>query len=299
MEFKQMTRADLESLEYLYSISKVGGKSALIRMCKEKELIPDVVNEFEEDFTKEMFNNSPRMKYLVICSFPELFDIKLWKENKNKSLEPLSHESFYNKLSEKEVLDILMASDPYLITQDVHNFLMEHGTKNIKDIILSRSKREISTYEVINSKDKFNGTTLLNSTFREALSENDMIKLVTVKPCEMDLVIPAIAFKANVSWQKKILNMIKTGEIKIVKSGNQMEATLKVMLTAISSAVIDDVLKLILEYSPNALSYNILEYILDKGIIELSGCEILEEKYRQNNLLNKLNRYKETLEDLF
>jgi hypothetical protein len=254
-KLKEISSSEIETLKYMLSLY-YSKKEELISMQCKRYIITDLfMLEFFEYVTKESFSTSPGLKYSLIDKYKELFDLQLWINNKEKSLEPLLHSDF--NMGPESLNKIFETVNPINITKEIYEKYKGILTKESKEKIVNESS--ITDEELIkNNYDSLNEKIFKNKKINIKWTNSLIEDIFNNKLLTVKFVIAALYDNNDFGFIKRML----TTDFRYNQNGETFDTELKNFINKISENYIGYLFDLLKKYSPNALSYTILNYVL-------------------------------------
>jgi hypothetical protein len=287
---KEITSREIETLKYMFRTFPEGTRKTLIEsQCMKYIITPDFVIEFLPYISKESFSTSPGLKYGIIERFPELFDYNSWKTNREKELEPLLNDEFLNSYAKtnEEVESILLSSNPSNITKEIFDKYFEKLSDNVKSYFVNNSK--LTSEEMVRKYPSAINEDIFKNKYAEIEWSNSLIEhILKNKKLTVKFLFTILLHSNNPKFVNDILNR----DLNIERTANTFDLELKNFLFSLHADNFQRVFQLLDTYSPNAITYSVLERILDLNDF-LSEKFLIEniEYFKKNNLLPKLAQY--------
>lgn len=287
-----MKESTIEALKYIRDLSGTGIQNAVRDTCKKEQLNDEFINEFRAYITPEMFSTSYMLTAEMANAYPNLFDIEAWKASDRKSMAVLLSEDIRSKFTSKEIAEMLYGMDANEMTDELFNTLLESEHGDAIEILIRRYPKPLSASFILEHSDCLSSAFFSVEKRTANLSNNDLETILKSQPRTMEFFISVILRVKNndVAWQKRMLNEIGS-KIHIFSTAGTFDKTLITAMKELHPTLLDDILLNVRQYADNALSYTVLEYILQW--VELPENTVLEliPYFRRNMLVNALAKY--------
>jgi hypothetical protein len=286
---KEITQSEIETLKYMFSTFPESTRKTLIEnQCQKYVLTDDFIREFKDYIQSVNFSKSPELLYSMIQKHKDIFDINAWLSYPDRSLEPMLHDEFVTEYLAKDNIDmVLMTTRAAQITKEVfQKYFLTLGS-DARSYLLNSSK--ITSEEFLKQyiedidenifKNKYIKIDWSNTLIEHILSN----KTLTVK------------FLVNILMQTKDIGFIKRmleSNFNYKQTGETFDNDLKNFLFNIHQDYFPLVFKRLEEHSPNAITYSVLERMLEiNNFIEEEFLIQNVEHFIRNGLTPKLAQY--------
>jgi hypothetical protein len=287
---KEITSREIETLKYMFKTFPEGTRKTLIEnQCTKYTITAEFVNEFLPYITKESFSISPELKYSLIKLFPQMFDYTSWKANKLKNLEPLLNEEFVESFAStnEEIESILLSTNASNITKEIYEKYFEKLSDNVKAYFVNNSM--ITSEEMVRKYPSVVNEEIFKNKHANIEWSNSLIDYILInKKLTVKFLFLLLSQTKDLGFVSSVLNR----ELDILETGETFDSELKHFLFSLHTSNFQRVFQLLNEYSPNAISYSVLERVLDLNDF-LSENFLIEniEHFKRHNLTNKVGQY--------
>jgi len=279
--FKLATESDIESIKFILRnyVDFEKKQDLLDIQCKKYKINSDFVREFQEFIKKEAFSTSPGLSYDVIKQFPNLFDINIWINSKEKSLEPLLDDEFSQKLSSDEIGNSIKLSNPTLITEDIFNKFFNDISEEYKEILVNRSTLAANSgflekYSAYVNEEIFKNLKI-RIDWTNALIEN----ILTNKSLTFKFLITALSQSDDLAFIKR---MLTSTDLTFKPSGGTLDQEMKILINRLPEDYLEALFSCAQKENANALSYEVLQHVLK-----------MNDELTEQFILDYINQFKE------
>lgn len=287
-----MKESTIEALKYIRDLPGTGIQNAVRDTCRKEQLNDEFINEFRVYITPEMFSTSYMLTGEMANAHPDLFDIEAWKASDTRSMAVLLSENIRSKFTSKEIAEMLYEMNANEMTDELFNTLFESYHGDAREILMQRSPKPLSASFILEHSDCLSSAFFSIGKRTMNLSNSDFEAILKSQSRTMEFFISVILRAKNndIAWQKRMLSEIGS-KIHIFSTAGTFDKTLISAMKELHPTLLDDVLLNVKQYADNALSYTVLEYILQW--VELPEDTILEliPYFRRNMLVNALAKY--------
>ena len=270
---KTVTSDVIETLKYMLSTFPESNSSDLVSIQAEKyKLTRDFINEFYGNLTKEAFSTSPDLEWELIKEYPEFFDYIIWLRKTNKTLEPLLHDDFV-KLYSVNVEEVITTASPKSLSIEIFKKYFSVLNHNARSVIINSSV--ITNEELVRLYPALVNENIFSNLYAKIDWTNDLIEHV-MKNKELNgrFVTLLLSRTKDMAF---IERMLTTESFTYKQEGSTFDTELKNFLLNIPAVLYEAVFNVLRKYSPNAISYEVLQFIL-------STNDFLPEKFIIDNL---------------
>lgn len=292
---KTITPELIEAIKNLGSFSKDTLKNTVSRTCYEYVLNEDFVDEFSSEISKQDFSTSLDLSRELVESHPELFDRDIWVRH-GRSIYPLLSGDILNSLTEDQVVNIINRT--HQMDKTFFKELLEKVNVNERKLLMKDFSRYMNGDLFIKYCDEIPTETFYNPDVFTKLSTDTFEKILKRMPHKIDYVLGITCAKNDVGWQTKILKEAINGEIPVEVSGSTYDTEFENILNAINFNNYKMMFELLLKYAPNSLNPALLTKLISKHPDE-ELCRMLYEAYKRCGMKNTIDKYIESLGELF
>jgi hypothetical protein len=287
---KEITSKEIETLKYMFRTFPEATRKTLIEnQCSKYIINVEFINEFLPYITKESFSTSPELKYFLIKLFPQMFDYISWKANKNKNLEPLLNDEFASSFANtnEEIESILMSTNASNITKEIYDKYFEKISANGQAYFVNNST--IASEEMVRKYPSVVNDEIFRNKHAKIEWSNSLIDYILAnKKLTVKFLFSLLSQTKDLGFINSVLNR----ELDILETGETFDSELKNFLFGLHTDNFQRVFQLLAKYSPNAISYSVLERVLDLNDF-LSEDFLIEniEYFKRHNLTSKVAQY--------
>jgi hypothetical protein len=277
---KKVTESDIESISFILKNFKDQEKKVgLITMQSKKFLLTyEFIREFKEYMTKESFSSSPGINYQLIKYFPELFDVNLWANSSEKSLEPLLHEEFTEELPPLIIGRSFETCKADLITKEIYDKFSLIIPEQTKVHIVNNTSLADDINFLMENISVINESLLDNPRLKIDWTNDLIEKILTNKELTFKFVVKILSKTTDFAF---IERMLKTSFI-YKQTGGTLDDDLRLFIKKLPEDYLEPLFDCAKINNPNALSYAVLQYILK-----------MKDEISEQFLLDYINEFKE------
>jgi hypothetical protein len=287
---KDLTSTEIESIKFI--MNSYSEKSKLIDIqLKKYNLNTDFMREFGQYISQESFSSSPGLTYELIKSYSELFDKDIWLNSPTKSLDPLRYDEFLDIIGEENIEKILLNINASQLSEDI--FLKYFNNTNVstdaKKKLINSTNFTLTPEFIIENAEYITEKIFTNVRNKVKWDRHLVEGVFNNKELTMLFFINALLMIDDLGFIKR---MLEENSLKFAVTGGTFDSELKSFITFLPDSYMGPLFDKITQYSKNALSYNVLEHLLDMKDF-LTEEFLLEyiQPFKDNALQGKLASY--------
>jgi hypothetical protein len=286
---KTITQSEINTLKYMFGTFPESTRKTLIEnQCAKYKITTDFVREFKEYITKQSFSTSPELTSEMIFAHNDLFDYNVWKNNKNKTLQPLLDDTFVEKyVGTDSIEDIILLTEHSALTVEMFNKYFEKLGNNVKSLAVNSS--QLTTEELVRTyPDLVNEKIFSNKHVKFEWTNSLIEHILNNKQLNTKFLISILSKTKDFGFMEEMLNR----DFNYVQSGGTFDEELKTFLFNLPADYYGLIFDVVAKNSPNALTYSVLERVLDFNDF-LSEQFLIEnvEHFNRAGLFGKLAEY--------
>lgn len=286
---KEITRSEIETMKYMFSTFPESTRKTLVsNQCQKYKLTDEFVSEFREYITSVDFSTSPELDYRTLANHKELFDIDAWLSNSTKSLEPMLHEEFVGEyLVGKDIDSVLLGVKPSQITTEVFEAYFGRLSDKARSFFLNSSR--VTSEELVRKHPSDVSEEIFKNKFVKIDWSNALIEhILTNKKLTVRFLVSALSQTKDLGFIKRML----TTELDYADSNDTFDMELKGFLMGIHQDYFQLVFSLLEKHSPNAITYSVLERMLEiNNFLDEDFLVQNAEHFLRNGMLSQLAQY--------
>jgi len=277
VKYKKITSGDIGAIKLLFN-SHPNKNEFIISQCKKFQLSAEFMAEFSNYVSKEAFSESPELTYSLIKQYSDKFDLALWLNSINKSLEPLTHDGFTSQLSGDHINLALSNADKNALTEEVFNKHESVLNNDIKKIFVNSTKLSNNEAFLLENINLVNSSIFLNKDLSLNFSNVLIEKILTNKKLiNFGFMIELLTQSNDIAFVKRMLET----EFDIQKSGETSDYVIKNFISKFPDVYMSIFFEAALKYSPNSISYDVMDHLLK-----------MKENLTEEFLLSNINLFK-------
>jgi len=263
-------------------------KTLIENQCAKYKITSDFVREFKEYITKQSFSTSPELTSEMILAYDDLYDYNSWKNNKNKTLQPLLDDAFVQKyVGTDSIEDIILSTETTALTTEIFTKYFEKLGANVKSLIINSS--QLTNEELIRKYPDLVNEKIFSNKHVKFEWTNSLIEYILQnKQLTSRFLINILSKTKDFGFMEEMLNK----DFNYTQSGGTFDEELKNFLFNLPADYYGLIFDVLSKHSPNALTYAVLERVLEYNDF-LSEQFLIEnvEHFNRAGLFGKIAEY--------
>ena len=310
---KTTTNDVITSTELL--LSYASNKREIIKGIALSHRLTDAfISTFREHIDKDVFTLSYKLTPEMSSDYPDLFDRNIFVENLSMlicrnmlSIEMLSDyiddvKEIKNNEGdcdgdecdncseiEDHIIDIIRTADKSSMTTDILTPIIGVFSESVTEFLLKRTDDDEikNTIMLLLSIDDESHLTSSTMKYLDNATKEDILGTDDVNPEDF---INTLSGSSDYGWIRKLLNKVKSGEIKLRKTTVDFSKTAITVVANLPEDLAKEVLVL-RKYMPYALNGKVFQWILENKDYSESTLVYLINDFKAAGLYFKLKQY--------
>jgi len=290
MTIKTITPSEIATLKYMFQTFPESTRKTLIEnQCAKYSITTDFVREFRDYISAKDFTSSPNLSSSMILAHENLFDFNVWKDIKNKSLEPLMSDDFVMKYiqDDSEIEKIILKTDISNMSTGLFEKYFGKLSEIVKSYIINTSN--ITSEELVRKYPGLLDEFIFKNRNLKVEWTNSLIEhILKNKKLRVRFMISILSQTKDLAFMRRMLET----DFDYENTGDTFDVELKSYLINIPQDYYPLVFARVVDHSPNAVTYDVLRTMLDMND-SLSEEFLVQnvEHFIRNGLTARLAEY--------
>jgi len=293
---KEITYKEMNSLNYLINSANIIESRDTIEelvgsIASEFKINDTFVDKFHEYITPKIFSESNSISNDMISKYEGLFDKQFWIESPNKSLDNILDEKFLStyELDNADINKVFLSANREMLNKEVIEKFFKTLDKDTKKIIMNRVPDVIDIKFIILQSEDLTVDIFNNEAIRNIWTKESIEKIFRNKEkLPLNFFFRGIIEVDNYAWQKRMLN---STDFNFVSGAGTFDIELLKTIDSLHENLIPQVINLCTLYAGNALTNNVLEYIMEHKDLSEDFYTSYQNLYLERGMKRKFIAY--------